>query len=144
MKNLLNLFLKHTLVLALLMLVSQPLYAQQESIFPHVFRLEDGENNDSWQFLYSIGGVDVVVNTTVAHKLVAAGKFHLEIRIKEDSDNPGDFLAEAFIDGVLVATTTALTSAAALKPFIGLQRAGGAGASDLFVFWTKVSGLYTS
>ena len=45
MENLLNLFLKHTLVLALLMLVSQSLYAQQESIFPHVFRLEDGDTD---------------------------------------------------------------------------------------------------
>lgn len=83
------------------------------------FRYEEGVNSGKWQFVYSIGGDDVSADTGVAVALSTMYKMCIDI----DSSR----IARAYIDDVLVATSTALTSLTTLEYYLGVEvQAGGA------------------
>jgi len=84
-----------------------------------------------WTYVYSIGGVDVQATTGVA--IAQNTTYHLVIDI--DSTR----VARFYINGVLVATSTALT-AGDLIPYIGvLCEATAALARRVYVFQTSIS-----
>ena len=70
-------------------------------------------NTGTIKLVYSIGGVDVSVDTGVT----AAVSTVYRLRIIIDSDR----VARAYINGVLVATSAALTDAIDLIPYIGVE-----------------------
>lgn len=87
----------------------------------------------NWQAIYSIGGVDVAVDTGVV--VAASTAYHLRVQI--DSSR----IAKFYINGVLVATSTALT-AGDLIPYIGVQNEGVAAARALYVRGQSISRLF--
>lgn len=79
------------------------------------FRYEAGVNSGKWQVVYSIGGTDTTTNSTVT--VTAGQEVHLKITIDASR------IAKFYIDGALVKTSTALTDAKDLIPYIGVQTA---------------------
>jgi hypothetical protein len=79
------------------------------------FRYEAGVNSGKWQVIYSIGGTDVTVDAGVTVAVSTA--YHLVVDI--DSTR----IARFYVNGVLVATSTALTDAKDFIPYIGVQTA---------------------
>jgi hypothetical protein len=85
-----------------------------------------------WTYVYSIGGIDVQATTGVA--IAQNTVYHLVIDIDVNR------IARFYIDGVLVATSTALTNAVDLIPFIGVYcEATAALARRVYVFQTSIS-----
>jgi hypothetical protein len=82
------------------------------------FRYQSGVNSGKWQFIYSIAGVDTTVDTGV----LCSATVHYHFRITVDANR----IARAYINEALVATSTALTNAVNLIPYIGVQASGGA------------------
>lgn len=87
----------------------------------------------NWQAIYSIGGVDTAVDTGVV--VAASTTYHLRVQI--DSSR----IAKFYINGVLVATSTALT-AGDLIPYIGVQAEGVGAARALYVRGQSISRLF--
>lgn len=79
------------------------------------FRYEAGVNDGEWQAVSSIGGTDTAADTGVVVAVSTA--YHLRIAIDAAR------IARFYVNGVLVATTTALTNAVDLIPYIGVQSA---------------------
>lgn len=98
------------------------------------FRYEDDVIGGRWRAIYSIGGVDTAVDTGIT---VAADTCY-ELNIDID---PGR-IARMYIDGVLVATSTPLTTAVDLIPYIGVAADGAAAAKSLGVRWERISRRY--
>ena len=86
-----------------------------------------------WVCVDSIGGTDVSTTTTVA--VAAATEYHLRIVI--DSSR----VARFYINGALVRTTSALTTAVDLIPYVGVVAATGA-AKVLNVYGEAISREY--
>lgn len=110
----------NVIIWAGLKLTNTPTVAtDNDSVF---FRYEDDVNSGKWQTNYSIGG-----NATTADAGVAAvainTRYHLKITI--DSSR----IARMYVNGTLAATSTALTDATDLIPYIGIENDGGAGAA---------------
>lgn len=82
------------------------------------FRYENGVNGGRWQALWSIAGVDSNAETAVT-AVAASTVYQLVITI--DSARVPRF----YVNGVLVATGTALTTAINLLPFVGIQTTEG-------------------
>lgn len=82
------------------------------------FRYAPATNSGKWQFIYSIGGTDTEVDTGVT--VAADTEYHLRIEI--DSSR----IARAYINGALVATSTALTDATDLIPYNGILESAAA------------------
>lgn len=82
------------------------------------FRYESGVNDGEFQAIQSIGGTDVTTDTGV----VVAVSTEYELVISIDSSR----IARMFINGVLVATSGALTDATDLIPYFGVQAKTGA------------------
>lgn len=93
-----------------------------------------GASPTLWHFVYSIGGTDT--DTAVSSALVPAvavnTTYHLLINI--DSSR----IATFYINGLLVGTSTALTNATDLIPYIGVMDTAGA-AKSLRIFKTAIS-----
>lgn len=82
------------------------------------FRYAAATNSGRWQALYSIGGTDTAVDTGIA--VAASTSYRLRVAIDASR------IARFYINGVLVATSTALTDTTDLKPYIGVQANTGA------------------
>lgn len=99
------------------------------------FRYEDDVNAGKFQAVVSIGGVDVSTDLGIAPE--AEVDIHLSIEI-DDERKP-----HFFIDGEEVFVgPSAMTAAAALKPFVGVAADGDASAKVATCRWLKVSRLY--
>jgi hypothetical protein len=94
------------------------------------FRFAPGTNSGEWQAIYSIGGTDTAVDTDVV--VAASTKYRLKVAIDADR------VARMWINDALVATSTALTDATDLIPYIGVQ-ASAAAAKTLYVFEQAIS-----
>jgi len=94
------------------------------------FRYEDIVAAGNWQAIYSINGADTAVDTGVL--LDVATRVHLKIVILPNR------IAQFYIDDALVATSTALTDAIDLIPYIGVEDTGAA-ARILYAFRQKIS-----
>lgn len=94
------------------------------------FRYEAGVGSGAWQCINSIGGTDDTDTTDVT--VADSTLYHLEIEI--DSSR----IARFYINGVLVATSAALTDAIDLIPYIGIQ-AGAAAAKSMTIHGEYVS-----
>ena len=90
------------------------------------FRYENGINSGKWQAVSSIANTDTSTDSGVTVAL--STEYHLEIDI--DSNR----IAKFYINGTLVATTTALTTAIDLIPYIGVEADGAAAAKAIDVY----------
>lgn len=88
------------------------------------FRYANGTDT-TWKCVYSIAGTDVSADSGVT--IAAATTYRLWITVATGG------IATFWINGVAVATTTALTAAAAFKPYIGILSATDATAKTLIV-----------
>jgi len=97
------------------------------------FRYEEGVVTGNWQAIDSIANVDNAVDSSVT--VAINTDYHLVIEI--DSAR----LARFYIDGVLISTSAALTTAVDLIPYIGVEvQAGGvAGAKAVTVRGQAIS-----
>jgi len=97
------------------------------------FRYEEGVTTGNWEAIDSIANVDNEVDSSVT--VAINTDYHLVIEI--DSSR----LARFYIDGVLVSTSAALTTAIDLIPYIGVEvQAGGvAGAKAITVRGQAIS-----
>ena len=93
-------------------------------------RYEAGVSSGAWVLWYSIGGTDtsIVLPLTVA----VSTRYHIKIAIGSDRT------AKVYVNGVLYGTTTALTDATDLIPYIGVQTAT-AGARTVVVHHEAIS-----
>ena len=100
------------------------------------FRYEEGVIAGNWQAIDSISNTDNAVDSGVV--VAINTDYHLVIDI--DSAR----VARFFIDGVLVSTSAALTSAIDMIPYIGVmvQAGGAAGAKTLTVRGQAISRNY--
>lgn len=87
------------------------------------FRYQSGVNDGEWQLIYSIGGTDTTVDAGVV--VAVSTIYHLKVVI--DSSR----IARCYINGVLVATSTALTNTTDFIPYIGVQASGAAAAKAI-------------
>lgn len=94
------------------------------------FRYEDDVNAGKWEVVWSIANTDTETDTTVAAAINT--DYHLVIAIAADRT------ARCYINGVLVATTTALT-AADFIPYIGVAADGAGAAKSLIVRGQTIS-----
>ena len=85
------------------------------------FRYAAATNSGKWQAIYSIGGTDTADDSGVT--VAVSTRYHLKVTI--DSSR----IARMYINGVLVSTSTALTDATDLIPYIGVQATTGAAKS---------------
>jgi hypothetical protein len=95
------------------------------------FRYEDDVASGVWQAVYSIGGTD----TTTSSSLTVAASTTYDLTIAIDSSR----LATMYVDGTLVATSTALTDATDLIPFIGVETDGATTARAITVYGQSIS-----
>ncbi len=98
------------------------------------FRYQNGVNGGNWQALYSIGGTDSAVDTGVA--AAASTEYHFRITI--DSSR----IARFYLNGTLVATSTALTTAVNFIPYVGVQASGAAAVKSLRVLGQAIGRAY--
>lgn len=94
------------------------------------FRYEVGVNSGKWQVIYSIGGTD----TTTDAGVTVAVSTRYRLRISIDASR----IARCYINGALVATSTALTDATDLIPYIGVS-ASAVAAKDITVYGETIS-----
>jgi len=95
------------------------------------FRYQNGVNSAKWQFIYSIAGVATTVDTGVLCDVNLRYRFRVVIDTSR--------IARAYINDVLVATSTALTDAVNLIPYIGVQASGVAAAKAIRVHGCAIS-----
>lgn len=95
------------------------------------FRYEDDVNSGRFQAIYSIGGTDTATDSGIT---VAANTVY-ELAITIDSDR----VARMFINGTLAATSTALTDATDLIPYVGVEADGAAAAKSIIVYGEHIS-----
>jgi hypothetical protein len=91
-------------------------------------RYEDDVNSGKFVVVYSIAGTDVSVDTGVA--CAVSTEYHVRITI--DSSR----IARVYLNGALVATSTALGNAVDLKPYMGIA-ADGAAARSTGIFTAR-------
>lgn len=95
------------------------------------FRYQDTVNSGKWQAIYSIGGTDTATDTAVT----AAVSTRTNFKITIDASR----IARMYLNGKLVATSTALTDATDLIPYIGVQASGAAAAKAITVYGQEIS-----
>jgi len=98
------------------------------------FRYQNGVNGGNWQALYSINNVDVAVDTGIA----AAANQEILFQVLIDASR----IARMYLNGLLVATTTALTDATDFIPYLGVQASGAAAVKSLRVLGQAISRKY--
>jgi len=94
------------------------------------FRFAPGTNSGKWQAVYSIGGTDTETDSGVT--VAADTEYHLLVTI--DSSR----IARFYINGALVETSTALTNATDLIPYIGILESAAA-AKHMYVYGQAIS-----
>lgn len=94
------------------------------------FRYAPATNGGRWQAIYSIGGTDTEVDTGVA--VAADTEYHFRVAVDAAR------VARFYINDVLVATSTALTDAVDLIPYIGILESAAA-AKHMYVFGQSIS-----
>lgn len=94
------------------------------------FRYASATNSGKWQAIYSIGGTDTATDTGIA---VAVSTMY-RLRVAIDSSR----IARFYVNGQLVETSTALTDATDLKPYIGVQ-ANTAAAKAVYIIGQAIS-----
>jgi len=95
------------------------------------FRYEDGVNTGKWQAVYSIAGTDVAADSGVT--VAVSTVYHLKITI--DSTRVPRF----YINGALVKTGTALTTAKDFIPYICIEEDGASSSRTLGVRGQAIS-----
>lgn len=95
------------------------------------FRFTPATNGGRWQAIYSISGTDTAVDTGIT--VAASTKYRFRIAI--DSAR----LARFYINEELVATSTALTDAIDLTPYIGVAATGAAAAKVIYIHSQSIS-----
>lgn len=83
------------------------------------FRYAPATNSGKWQAIYSIGGTDTAGDAGVT--VAASTRYHLKILISSAR------IATMYINGTLVATSTALTNTTDLIPYIGVLESEAVG-----------------
>jgi len=86
-------------------------------------RYEDDVNSGKFQAVWSIGGTDTTTDTGVT--AAVSTRYHIQVVIDASR------IARFYLNGSLVATTTALTNATDLIPYIGVAADGAAAAKSL-------------
>jgi hypothetical protein len=94
------------------------------------FRYAAATNSGKWQAIHSIGGTNTATDTGIA---VAASTVY-RLRVAIDASR----IARFYINGVLVSTSTALTDATDLKPYVGVQANTGA-ARSIYIIGQAIS-----
>lgn len=94
------------------------------------FRYQNAVNSGKFQCVYSIAGTDVAADSGVT--VAADTEYVLVITI--DSSR----IARFYINGSLVATSTALTTAVDLIPYVGVQDTAGA-AKHIYLYGEAIS-----
>lgn len=97
------------------------------------FRYQNGVNSGKWQAIQSIANVDTSTDSGIT---IGIQSYHLKIII--DSSR----VAKMYIDGVLVATSTALTNAVDLIPYIGVET-GTTAAKSIRVYGQSIARNFT-
>lgn len=123
-----NTALTNTTIWVGLKLTNTPVVATDDDQI--LFRYQNGTDT-TWQATYSIAGTDTTTNTSVSVAASTTYTFWIVV----DSAR----IAYMWINGVLVVTSTALTSAAALIPYIGILSATDASAKTLIVRQVELS-----
>lgn len=119
----------HCAIWAGLKLTNTPVTATDDNqVF---FRYENGVNSGAWQAIYSIGGTDSVNDSGV----VVAASTTYELALAIDADR----VARMFIDNALVATSTALTDATDLIPYVGVLADGEEAAKTITYYGQHIS-----
>jgi hypothetical protein len=95
------------------------------------FRYENGVSSGVWVVVSSIGNTDTSTVSTVT--VAASTRYHLKVII--DSARR----AKCYINGALVYTTTALTDATDLIPYIGVKASGVAAVRTINVHSQMIS-----
>jgi hypothetical protein len=95
------------------------------------FRYEDDVNSGKFQAIYSIGGTDTATDAAVT--VATSTQYHLRISIDASR------IARMYINDALVATSTALTDATDLIPYIGVAADGAAAAKSIDVYGQAIS-----
>jgi hypothetical protein len=95
------------------------------------FRYQNGVNSGKFEAVYSINGTDTTVDTGIT--VAVSTKYHLVIAI--DSSR----IATFYINGTLVATSTALKDATDLIPYLGAQASGAAAAKAFTGYMQSIS-----
>lgn len=95
------------------------------------FRYENGVNSGKWQAISSIGGTDDAADSGVT--VAASTRYHLVIKISATRT------AAFYINGALVETSAALTTAKDFIPYIGVAADGAAEAKTLYVHGQEIS-----
>ena len=90
------------------------------------FRYEAGVNSGKWQAIYSIGGTDTATDTGVT--AATATVYHFKVAIGSDRT------ARFWINGTLVVTSSALSNAVDLIPYMGVAASGAAAAKAITVY----------
>jgi hypothetical protein len=98
------------------------------------FRYEDDVNSGRWQAIESIGGTDTATNSGVT--VAVDTEYHLKIVITSSRT------ARFYINGVLVRTSSALTDATDLIPYIGVAADGAAAAKHLIIYGQAIGRKY--
>jgi hypothetical protein len=98
------------------------------------FRYEDDVAAGNWEVVDSIADTDVSTDTGVVGAVDT--EVHLKIVIGSDR------IAKCYLNGALVRTTTALTDAIDLKPYIGVAADGAGAAKHILVFGQSISRAY--
>lgn len=95
------------------------------------FRYEDDVNDGEFQAVSSIGGTDTATDSGVA--VAASTTYELVIAIDDSR------IARFYINGTLVATSSALTDATDLIPYIGVEADGAAAAKAITYYGQHIS-----
>lgn len=97
-------------------------------------RYQNAVNSGKWQALYSINNVDTAVDAGIT--VAADTEYHVKIKIDASR------IARVSINGLVVATSTALTDATDFIPYVGVMASGAAAAKSLLVFGQAISRKY--
>lgn len=100
------------------------------------FRYDSAEHGGSWAFVYSIGGTDTEVDTGI--DVAVSTRYRFRIEIAADRTARGYIATGVSGDYRLVGTSTALTDAIDLIPYIGILE-GAAAARTLYVHGQTIS-----
>ena len=95
------------------------------------FRYQDTVNSGKWQAIYSIANTDTATDTGVTAVVSTRTNFKITIDASR--------IARMYLNGKLVATSTALTDATDLIPYIGVQASGAAAAKAITVYGQEIS-----
>lgn len=95
------------------------------------FRYENGVASGAWQYIYSISGTDTATTTGVV--VAVSTRYHLKIIIGATR------VAEFWVNGAYIGSSTALADAVDLIPYVGVKASGVAAARFITVYGQAIS-----